>query len=434
MGLRVGALGLKTMFVRIPATPGDRGVVASRGHFPASLGARSARRRAGSAESPSPAGTGSAGAAALASAGCGCATAAARSPRSCSSPPIARPCCGRSCGWPKRSARRSQARLDPALVTLLTINGWLLAWRILMRACFTASAYGLAPGPAVRSRAWSSATSSPCSPLARAIAVHAGGGAKRWDKTRHIFPPELAAHERRRSASSPSPWSAGPGCASATLGMLPGAEALHLADRSGSCDDWRCTAGAPAIVPTEFAPIDPPLAPPPGQPGYPAIRGYAGPTGSAHSNLLLSGERSAAGARLRLRRFRRRARPQLAPIAPMPPSDILLRRSRSWMNGRLSRIASAAMPARRSATAPSQQSIAPDLCPGSARSDAAHRLGIAARAEPAPGDRWPAAERSAEARPVRRFAYNFTRQIGCVAAHQRTGRRAAAERSRWASG
>ncbi|MEO6198892.1 MAG: glycosyltransferase [Sphingomicrobium sp.] len=39
IGLRIGDLGLKTMFARIPARPGERGVVASRGHFPASLGA-----------------------------------------------------------------------------------------------------------------------------------------------------------------------------------------------------------------------------------------------------------------------------------------------------------------------------------------------------------------------------------------------------------
>ena len=41
------------------------------------------------------------------------------------------------------------ARLDPALITLLTINGWLLAWRILMRACFTGVGLRLARGPAV---------------------------------------------------------------------------------------------------------------------------------------------------------------------------------------------------------------------------------------------------------------------------------------------
>ena len=39
VGLKIGVLGLRTMFVRIPARPGDRGVVASRGHFPATLGA-----------------------------------------------------------------------------------------------------------------------------------------------------------------------------------------------------------------------------------------------------------------------------------------------------------------------------------------------------------------------------------------------------------
>src|SRR3982750_619157 len=38
-GLRLGALGLKPMFVRIPAQAGERGVVAPRGHFPATLGA-----------------------------------------------------------------------------------------------------------------------------------------------------------------------------------------------------------------------------------------------------------------------------------------------------------------------------------------------------------------------------------------------------------
>src|SRR3954462_6749232 len=38
IGLKIGAIGLRTMFVRIPAQPGERGIVASRGHFPATLG------------------------------------------------------------------------------------------------------------------------------------------------------------------------------------------------------------------------------------------------------------------------------------------------------------------------------------------------------------------------------------------------------------
>jgi adsorption protein B len=39
LGLRLGALGLRTMFVRLPATPGSRAMVASRSHFPADLDA-----------------------------------------------------------------------------------------------------------------------------------------------------------------------------------------------------------------------------------------------------------------------------------------------------------------------------------------------------------------------------------------------------------
>ena len=38
LGLRVGELGLKTIFVRMPAVPGSRSVVASRGHFPTTFG------------------------------------------------------------------------------------------------------------------------------------------------------------------------------------------------------------------------------------------------------------------------------------------------------------------------------------------------------------------------------------------------------------
>jgi adsorption protein B len=39
MGLRLGALGERTIFVRLPESQGNPGVVASRGHFPATLGA-----------------------------------------------------------------------------------------------------------------------------------------------------------------------------------------------------------------------------------------------------------------------------------------------------------------------------------------------------------------------------------------------------------
>jgi adsorption protein B len=80
--------------------------------------------------------------------------------------------------------------MDPALVTLLTVNGWLLAWRILMRAGFTTSAYGLAEGLRSVPRLVVGNVIAMLA-AARAVSLHMGGGATRWDKTRHIFPAEL---------------------------------------------------------------------------------------------------------------------------------------------------------------------------------------------------------------------------------------------------
>jgi len=83
-----------------------------------------------------------------------------------------------------------QARLDPTLVTLLTINAWLLAWRILMRATFTASAYGLTEGLLSIPRLFVGNVIAMLA-AARAISLHIGGGAKTWDKTQHVYPVEL---------------------------------------------------------------------------------------------------------------------------------------------------------------------------------------------------------------------------------------------------
>ena len=96
-----------------------------------------------------------------------------------------------------RSARAAcrlapiDARFDPALLTLLTINGWLLTWRVFMRACFTTSAYGLAEGILSIPRLVVGNLVAILA-AARALSIHFGGGATRWDKTRHIFPAELA--------------------------------------------------------------------------------------------------------------------------------------------------------------------------------------------------------------------------------------------------
>ena len=83
-----------------------------------------------------------------------------------------------------------KARLDPMLVTLLTINGCLLAWRVLMRASFTTAAYGLKQGLLSVPRLVVGNVIAMLA-AARAVSLHLGGGAKRWDKTRHIFPAEL---------------------------------------------------------------------------------------------------------------------------------------------------------------------------------------------------------------------------------------------------
>jgi adsorption protein B len=82
------------------------------------------------------------------------------------------------------------ARLDPTLVTLLTVNGWLLAWRVLMRACFTGSAYGFAEGLRSIPRLVVGNLIAMLA-AARAISLHLGGGARKWDKTRHVFPAEI---------------------------------------------------------------------------------------------------------------------------------------------------------------------------------------------------------------------------------------------------
>ena len=72
-------------------------------------------------------------------------------------------------------------------IALLTINGWLLAWRIVMRAAFTTSAYGLGEGLMSIPRL---VVGNIVAMLAagRALSLHLGGGARQWDKTQHIFP------------------------------------------------------------------------------------------------------------------------------------------------------------------------------------------------------------------------------------------------------
>jgi adsorption protein B len=61
---------------------------------------------------------------------------------------------------------------------------------VLMRVFFTTSAYGWRQGMLSVPRL---IVGNVIAMLAagRAISLHLGGGAKRWDKTRHVFPAEL---------------------------------------------------------------------------------------------------------------------------------------------------------------------------------------------------------------------------------------------------
>jgi len=192
LGLRLGALGLKTMFVRLPATPGSRAVVASRGHFPADLpsAVRQKARWIG--------GIAIAGWERLGWSG------------------------GIGERWMRMRDRRGlfaalllvagylalflwlqiglAAALgapiafaaSPLLATLLTLNAWLFGWRLVMRFGFTTAAYGLGEGLRSIPRV---VVGNVIAILAarRALALHEAGGPRRWDKTSHIFPASKAA-------------------------------------------------------------------------------------------------------------------------------------------------------------------------------------------------------------------------------------------------
>jgi adsorption protein B len=190
VGLRIGELGLKTMFVRIPARPGERGVVASRGHFPASLGA-AVRQKARWLGGIALAGWDRLGW----SGGFGERWMRLRDRRGPFAALLLLAAYAAAFLWLQLWLAEAlgapvRARLDPMLIILLAINGWLLAWRILMRAAFTRSAYGWREGLLSIPRMVVGNVIAMLA-AARAVSLHLGGGAKRWDKTRHIFPAEL---------------------------------------------------------------------------------------------------------------------------------------------------------------------------------------------------------------------------------------------------
>src|SRR3954454_54962 len=132
VGLRLGALGLKTIFVRIPARHGQRGVVASRGHFPATLG-NAVRQKARWLGGIALAGWDRLGW----SGGLGERWMRMRDRRGPLAAVLLLAAYSAALLWAQLWLAEAlgapvKARMDPRLVTLLTVNGGLLAWRVIM--------------------------------------------------------------------------------------------------------------------------------------------------------------------------------------------------------------------------------------------------------------------------------------------------------------
>ncbi len=192
LGLLLGALGLKTMFVRLPAAPGSRAVVASRGHFPATIDAavRQKARWIGGIAMTGWDTLGWRG-------GLGERWFRMRDRRGQLAAMLMIAGYAAAILWAEMALAHALGaphlfRPSPLLEGLLRVNFALLLWRVAMRAAFTAAAYGPAEGARAIPRllianlitiraAW------------RAVTIHRRGGPLKWDKTAHIFPSELAS-------------------------------------------------------------------------------------------------------------------------------------------------------------------------------------------------------------------------------------------------
>jgi len=191
LGLRIGGLGLKTIFVRIPAQPGEPGVVASRGHFPATLGA-AVRQKARWLRGIALAGWDRMGW----RGGLGERWMRLRDRRGPLAALLIVAAYFAALLWSQlwlaeQLGAPIEVRVDPLLAALLKVNAWLLAWRVLLRAGFTASAYGLGEGLMSMPRLFVGNLIAVLSAF-RALSLHLGGQTPRWDKTPHIFPKGLA--------------------------------------------------------------------------------------------------------------------------------------------------------------------------------------------------------------------------------------------------
>ncbi len=161
------------------------------------------------------------------------------------------------------------------------------------------------------------------------------------------------------------------GLRSMSLGMVPGAEAFTLSRFATPIEKSIAGNGVPAIAATEFPPLEPPLAQLAAGSGgtsaaelmMPAVMPTAmpaempGPMAAYYYPAMLPRAAPSYGAELPARRSRPGPMTAILPVAepqfwsPIPQLD-------EWP---LSRMASAAFPARRSATTIAQQSAAPGI-------------------------------------------------------------------------
>ena len=192
LGLRMGELGFKTMFVRMPAVPGSRGMVASRGHFPSTFGeaVRQKSRWLGGIALSGWDRLGWRG-------GMGERWMRMRDRRGPVAALLLLSGYIAAFLWSQLSLAEAlgapvQVGVDPTLSTLLWINLWLLLWRIAMRVLFTGSAYGWKEGLRSVPRLVVGNLIA-IAAAARAVMLYLGRSPLAWDKTRHTFPKELSA-------------------------------------------------------------------------------------------------------------------------------------------------------------------------------------------------------------------------------------------------
>lgn len=190
-GLRLGALGERGLFVRLPEVAGRPGAVASRGYFPATLDA-AVRQKARWIGGIAFAGWDRLGW----GAGWGERWFRLRDRRGPLSALLLLAGYLSMLLWAQLGIAQSlgappPAPLSPTLALLLKINVVLLAWRLLMRAGFTASVYGWREGLKALPRTLVANLIAVLA-AARAFRLHLAGGPRQWEKTAHVFPAEGA--------------------------------------------------------------------------------------------------------------------------------------------------------------------------------------------------------------------------------------------------